>query len=133
VALVAATWAWYAMYGTVRVVFIATAWSLAATLCGAIFGAAGAHWRAGHVAPVALIAGALAGEALVLSAEWPRQVAATVLMAELALAGIIALALTLPSRALPAVIALTAVATIAMGVAADELRETARAAGWRGL
>lgn len=137
VALVVATGAWYALHvagaGTVHVVPVAATWAVAAVVVGAVFGFAGAHWRAGHVAPVALIAGACAGEALVLATEWPRPVAMTVLAAELALAAVIPFVLTRPARAIPLVLLLTVAATVVMGVAADEVRAMARAAGWAGL
>ncbi len=82
---------------------------------------------------VALLAGAFAGEALVLATEWPRHVAGTVLVAELAVAALLPFLLTRPLRAIPLVLVLTAAATIVMGAATDEIRDAARAAGWRGL
>jgi hypothetical protein len=136
-ALVVATGAWYSLHVVAReslqVIPVALTWAVAAVACGAVFGFLGAHWRAGHVAPVALLAGAFAGEALVLAAEWPRHVAATVLAAELAVAAVLPFLLTRPARAIPLVVALTAAATVAMGVATEEVRAMARAAGWRGL
>ena len=137
VALVVATGAWYSLHVAVTmsldVVPVAVTWSAFALVSGAVFGFAGAHWRAGHAAPVALMAGAFAGEALVLATEWPRYVAVTVLAAELAVAAVLPFLLTRPARAIPVVIALTAVATIVMGTAAEEVRAMARAAGWNGL
>ena len=136
VALVTATGTWYALHvagaGTGRVAPVAVAWALAAIACGSVFGFAGAHWRAGHAAPVALLAGALAGEALVLAGEWPSHVARTLLAAQLAFAAVVPFLLTRERRALPVVLALTLVATVALGAAAEELRELARAAGWNG-
>ena len=137
VALVVATSAWYALHiastASLRVVVVAAAWAAVASVAGAVFGFAGAHWRAGHVAPVALIAGAFAGEALLLASEWPRYVATTVLAAELAVAAVLPFVLTRPARAIPLVLGLTAIATVAMGAAAEEVRTFARAAGWDGL
>ena len=137
VALVVATGAWYALHaasmGSIRVAPVALAWATAGVASGAVFGFLGAHWRAGHVAPVALMAGAFAGEALVLATEWPRHVAVTVLAAEIAIAAMLPFLLTRPARAIPLVLALTAVATIVMGTAAEEVRAMARAVGWRGL
>ena len=136
VALVVATLTWYGLYAAATgrgVAPIVVVWAAFAVLCGGVFGIAGAHWRAGHAAPVALLAGAFAGEALVLATEWPRHVAGTVLLAELAVAAVLPFVLTRPLRAIPLVLALTAVATIVMGAATDEVRDVARAAGWRGL
>jgi len=136
VALVVATMTWYVLHAAATgrgIAHIVVVWSALAVVCGGVFGAAGAHWRAGHAAPVALLAGAFAGEALVLATEWPRHVAGTVLVAELAVAALLPFLLTRPLRAIPLVLALTAVATIVMGAATDEIRDAARAAGWRGL
>ena len=130
-ALVTGTVAWYALHPAAP--HVVAAWALIAVVAGAGFGALGAHWRASHRWPVALLAGAFAGEALVLAQEWPRAVTETVLLAELTVAAALPLLLVRPARALPAVLALTAVAALAMGAAADEVREAARAAGWRGL
>ena len=52
---------------------------------------------------------------------------------EVAAAALVPFLLTRPLRALPSVLALSVVATLAMGAAADEVRDLARAAGWNGL
>ena len=136
-ALVVATGAWYSLHVVARdslnVVPVALTWTVAAMACGAVFGFLGAHWRSGHAAPVALMAGAFAGEALVLATEWPRHVASTVLAAELAVAAILPFVLTRRARAIPLVVVMTAIATVVMGAATEEVRAMARAAGWQGL
>jgi hypothetical protein len=57
----------------------------------------------------------------------------TVLFAELTVAALLPFLLVRPVRGLPVTLALTAVAALALGAAADEVREAARAAGWQGL
>ena len=111
-------------------------WAAASLAAGAVFGFAGAAWRDGgptvRVCAVALLAGAMAGEAILLSHEWPAQVAGTVLLAELIVAAATPFALVRPWRAVPVALALTVVAALVLGATEAEVRETLRVAGWRG-
>ena len=122
---------------SLRLAHVIVGWGAASLGAGAVFGLAGATWRRGRVAvracAVALLAGAMAGEALLLSHEWPAHVAGTVLFAELLAAAAVPLLLVRPWRAVPAALALTAAAALVLGAAEAEVRETLRLAGWRGL
>src|SRR5687768_643754 len=63
---------------SMRMVPIIVGWSAASLASGAVFGLGGAAWRGpdvrARVAGVALLSGALAGEALLLAREWPERV-----------------------------------------------------------
>ena len=139
VVLSAATLAYYAFsvegHRSLAPVPIALAWLPACVAAGGGFGLAGAAWRGGghrtRAVAVAVLAGALIGEAVLLSAEWPARVVAVVLTAELAAGA--ALPFLLARRALPGALLLTAVAAVVLGAAESEVRDTLRGAGWRGL
>jgi hypothetical protein len=119
-----------------RMVPIIVGWAAASLAAGALFGLAGGAWRSrgthARVAAVAMLAGALCGEALLLAGEWPARVT-PLLYAELAAAVVLPFLLVRPWRALPAALALTALAALVLGAAEHEVRETLRQAGWRGL
>jgi hypothetical protein len=114
---------------------VAAAWGAVALGAGAVFGFAGAAWRDGdriaRAAAVALLAGALAGEALLLMQEWSGRAASAVLAAELAAAW--ALLLAGRRRApLGLTLALFALATLAVAETEGVVRDTLRLAGWAG-
>jgi hypothetical protein len=139
VVLVVATGTYYVLHLVAwrnpGVAWVALAWVPACVAAGGLFALAGAVWRdggpAGRAAGAAVLAGALVGESLLLSAEWPGRAAHLVLTAEL-LAGA-TLPLLLARRVLPAALVLTAVAALILGTAEGEVRETLRGVGWRGL
>ena len=142
VSLTVATLTYYVLFirgsATLAILPVAIGWSLASVAAGGLFGLAGGAWRSAsvtavRVGAVALLAGALAGEALLLASEWPGPVARTLLVAELAAAAALPFLLVRPVRALPAALAVTAVAALVLGVAEHEVRESMRAAGWKGL
>jgi hypothetical protein len=104
-----------------------------AGVAGAVFGLAGTLWRDGdtvaRAVSIALLTGALAGEALLLSAEWARA-ASLVLGLELLAA---ATALMLASRRAPIILTLgLSLAAVAMAGAEDAARDAVRLVGWRG-
>jgi hypothetical protein len=130
-----------------RMVPIVVGWAAASVAAGGVFGAAGGAWRraatpasalspraatAVRVASVVLLAGALAGEAVVLAGEWPARVN-PLLELELLAAVALPFLLVRPWRALPVALVLTAGAALLLGAAEAEVRETMRLAGWTGL
>jgi hypothetical protein len=112
---------------------VGLAWGIVAAALGALFGAAGAAWRRdprstlGTLA-AALPVGALAGEALLLRREWFSAGAPEALRVELTAAVLVA-AFTIRR---PLGFAAALIAALTAGVAADELRDLLRAAGWQG-
>jgi hypothetical protein len=90
-------------------------------------------WRSGHAVAVALPAGALIGEAVLLTPEWSGSAAHAVLGAELAAGALLPLVLVRRVGALPVALACTALAAVALGLAESEVRDLLRGAGWRGL
>jgi hypothetical protein len=139
-ALAVATGAWYALVvlstgHALYPAYMTVAWLPAAVACGALFALAGAGWASGgrirRPLGAAVAAGALVGEVLALDGEWSTRAAHAVLAAELA-AGLL-LPFVLARRAATAAFALTVVVALAMGAAETEVRDTLRAAGWRGL
>ena len=141
-ALVLGTFAWYFVSlalsgpGVVDyVVPVSAAWSLAAGAAGGAFGLAGALWRDGNPAlratSVALLAGALAGEAWLLAGEWTGRAARLVLALEL---GAALTALLLARRRTPVVLtlALFLVAAVAIAGIEEAARDTIRMVGWNG-
>jgi hypothetical protein len=112
---------------------VAPAWALVAAGAGAAFGLAGALWRSGHALAAAAPAGALAGEAVLLSEQWTGRAAAAVLAAELATAGCL-LVLTTRRAPRPLLLALTLATAVAVAVFVGEsaTRDALRLAGWRG-
>ena len=119
-----------------RMIPIIVGWSAASLASGAVFGLGGAAWRGSdvraRVAGVALLSGALAGEALLLAREWPERVS-PLLTAELVAAAALPFLLIRPVKWLPVALVATAVAAVVLGAAEQEVRETLRHAGWRGL
>jgi hypothetical protein len=141
-ALVLGTVCWYlvslALYGPSAVGYVvpvSMAWSLVAGAAGAVFGLVGALWKDGdrlaRAVSIALLAGALAGEAVLLSAEWTGRVPTLVLSLELLAA---AAALTLARRRAPLMLTLGffLIAAVAMAGAEDAARDTVRLVGWSG-
>ena len=141
-ALVLGTCCWYflslALEGPPAVGYVvpvSIGWSLVAGTAGALFGLVGALWRDGDVVAravsIALLAGALAGEAVLLSREWSGQAANLVLSLELVAA---ATALMLAWRRTPIMLTLGlfVIAAVAMAGAEDAARDTVRLVGWRG-
>jgi hypothetical protein len=117
------------------VVPVATAWVPVALGAGALFGFAGATWRDGgrveRAAAIAALAGALAGEALLLAGEWTGRAAELVLTAELAFG--VGLLIAARRRApLLLTLAVFAVSAVAFAAAEDGVRDALRLAGWAG-
>lgn len=121
---------------TLRGVAVVVGWGTASVAAGGVFGAAGGAWRSGgaamRVAAVVLLAGAMAGEAVLLAGEWPARTK-PLLELELLAAAAVPFVLVRPWRALPLALVLTAAAALLLGAAEAEVRETMRYAGWRGL
>jgi Family of unknown function (DUF6518) len=141
-ALVLGTLCWYfvslAIHGAPAVGYVvpvSIGWSLVAGMAGAAFGLAGALWRDGdpvaRAASIALLAGALAGEAVLLLGKWTGQAASLVLGVEL-LAATTALMLSRRRAPIMLTLSLFLVAAVAMAGAEDAARDTVRLVGWRG-
>ena len=143
-ALVLGTGAWYllsivaAASGWAAVSYavpVAAAWGVVSLGAGALFGFAGGVWRDGdraaRAASVALLAGALAGEALLLMRTWSGRAADLVLAVELA-AGVAVLLLARKRVPLGVTLALFAVATVAVAQSEGIVRDALRLAGWAG-
>jgi len=141
-ALVLGTLCWYfvslAIHGTPAVGYVvpvSIGWSLVAGAAGAAFGLVGALWRDGdtvaRAASIALLAGALAGEAVLLFGKWTGQAASLVLGVEL-LAATTALMLSRRRAPIMLTLSLFLVAAVAMAGAEDAARDTVRLVGWKG-
>lgn len=141
-ALVLGTLCWYlvslGMHGDSAVAYVvpvSMAWSLVAGAAGAAFGLIGALWRDGHMVAratsIALLAGALAGEAVLLAGKWTGQAAGLVLGLEL-LAATTALMLSRRRAPIMLTLSLFVVAAVAMAGAEDAARDTVRLVGWQG-
>jgi Family of unknown function (DUF6518) len=141
-ALVLGTVCWYfvslAIHGPPAVGYVvpvSIGWSVVAGAAGAAFGLIGALWRDGdtpaRAASIALLAGALAGEAVLLLGKWSGQATSLVLGLELLAA---TTALMLSRRRAPIILTLSLflVAAMAMAGAEDAARDTVRLVGWRG-
>ena len=113
-----------------------TAWSLAGVAAGAAFGYAGAVWRCNRpsrrAAAIAVLSGALIGEATLLLAVWHSAPARRVLLIEFALGALLPLLLARGVRTRALAMALTASVAIAVLAVEAAVREAARAAGWAG-
>jgi hypothetical protein len=145
VALTGGTAAWYALTVVTRgrasldyALPVSIAWGAAALAAGAVFGAAGALWRSGRSDAVralgaAVLAGCLAGEALLLQTQWTGRPARAVLTAEL-LAGVVlpALLLRRTRYALPLALVLTGVLALFAAGAEHAVRDALRDVGWQG-
>jgi hypothetical protein len=113
-------------------VVVGFAWSIVGVAIGAVLGWAGDAWRRRrHEAiAVALLAGALAGEAILLLGEWHHHAARIVLACELALGAMLPYLLAKPKLA--RTIALTAAVALAVVVTESVVRDAMRLAGWAG-
>jgi len=115
---------------------VAAVWAVVALAAGGAFGWAGEVYARGaqqaRTAALALVAGTLAGEALLLFGEWTGRAGRAALAVELAVAVAV---LALGARRTAPVLALLLAALVAVGVAGaeDAVRDTLRLAGWRGL
>jgi hypothetical protein len=141
-ALALGTGAWYlltvAAGGRAAVAYavpVAAAWAAVALGAGALFGLAGAAWRDGgrrvRAAAIAALAGALAGEALLLAGQWSGRAAALVLTTELSV-GLGLLAVARRRAPLALTLAVFAIAALAFAGIEDGVRDTLRLAGWAG-
>jgi hypothetical protein len=141
-ALALGTAAWYlltvAAGGRAAVAYavpVAAAWAGVALGAGALFGLAGAAWRDGgrreRAAAIAALAGALAGEALLLAGQWTGRAADLVLGLELAV-GLGLLAAAHRRAPLGLTLIVFAVAALAFAGIEDGVRDTLRLAGWAG-
>jgi len=141
-ALALGTAAWYlltvAAGGRAAVAYaapVAAAWAAVALGAGALFGLTGAAWRDGsrrvRAAAIAALAGALAGEALLLAGQWSGRAAALVLTAELSV-GIGLLVAARRRAPLALTLLVFAVAAVAFAGIEDGVRDTLRLAGWAG-
>jgi hypothetical protein len=112
---------------------VAPAWAVVAVAAGAAFGLAGTWWRSGHALAAAAPAGALAGEAMLLSGQWTGRAATTVLALELAAAGCLLILTTRRAlRPLALALAVASAAAVAVALGEDTVRDALRLAGWRG-
>ncbi|HEX6388785.1 MAG TPA: DUF6518 family protein [Solirubrobacteraceae bacterium] len=139
-ALGTAAWYWLSIATGGRAVVLyavplTVLWGAVGLAAGAAFGFAGALWRSGDARlrafGLAPAAGALAGEAVLLSSQWGGRAAAVVLALEAAAA----VALLVAGRRhapLLLTVACFCVATAATAQAEDGVRDTLRAAGWAG-
>src|SRR3954451_15643354 len=131
-----ATVAWYSFSvaaGGVATVYyawpVAPAWALVALAAGGAVGLAGYAWRGRRRTAIALPAGALAGEALLLAGEWSGRAAQAVLALELGLALAVA---GVAARRGPAVVPLAVAGAVAMALGEGAVRDALRLAGWEG-
>jgi hypothetical protein len=113
-------------------VVVGIAWSSVGLGIGALIGWAGDAWRRRHgrAIGVALLSGALAGEAMLLLGQWENRAARIVLICELTLGAMLPYLLARDRliRAVP----LTAAVAVAVFVAEYSVREVMRLAGWAG-
>lgn len=125
---------YYALFHPMRglLLVVIAGWSLFGIGVGAVLGWAGDAWRRRHAQAVgvALLAGAMAGEAILLLGQWDERAARIVLAGELALGATLPYLLAKPklARAVP----LTAAVAVAVVAIEPTVREAMRAAGWSG-
>jgi hypothetical protein len=141
-ALAIGTAAWYLLtvYANGRAavsyaVSVSAAWLPVAAAAGALFGFAGGGWSDGspreRAASIATLAGALAGEALLLAGQWHVRAAALVLSLELASA--LGLLLVARGRApMAATLAIFVVAALVCAGVEEGVRHVLGLAGWNG-
>ena len=114
---------------------VAGAWAAVALVTGALFGLAGAAWRDGgrleRAIGVAALAGPLAGEAVLLAAQWAGRAAHAVLAAEVA-AALVLLVAARRRAPLLLTVALFALGALVFAGAEDAVRDSVRLAGWAG-
>ena len=113
-------------------VVVGVAWATVGVGIGAVLGWAGDAWRRrGRALGVALLAGALAGESMLLLGEWEHNRTARIVLAgELALGAVLPYLLARPKLA--RTITLTCAVAVAVFVAEDAVRDAMRATGWAG-
>jgi hypothetical protein len=113
-------------------VVVGIAWATIGVGIGAVIGWAGDAWRRRYARSVgvALLAGALAGEAMLLLGEWHNRAARAVLVCELVLGAMLPFLLARPR--LTRTVALTAAVAVVVLEAEETVRHVMRAAGWAG-
>jgi hypothetical protein len=113
-------------------VVVGVAWSSVGIGIGAVLGWAGDAWRRRHADSigVALLSGALAGEAMLLLGEWQNRAARVVLICELVLGAALPYLLARPKLA--RTVALSAAVAVAVIGVESAVRGTMRLAGWAG-
>jgi hypothetical protein len=129
------TFAWYALTTATGgpagdAARLAAAWAVVAL---GVAGAAYAHGgRLTRTAALAVLSGTLAGEALLLFAEWTSRAGRVALAVELAAAAAV---LAFGVRRTAPLLAVLLAAVVAVGVAGaeDTVRDALRLAGWRGI
>jgi hypothetical protein len=125
---------YYALFHPMRglLLVVIAGWSLFGIGVGAVLGWAGDAWRRrrAQAVGVALLAGAMAGEAILLLGHWDEHAARLVLAAELALGAALPYLLARPRLA--QAVTLTAAVAVAVVAVEPTVRETMRAAGWSG-
>lgn len=123
-------------YGPFYSAAMAIGWGSLGAAAGALFGAAGAAWRAGpgwaRVGAVALVCGALAGEGIVYLREDYGPVAEAVMSAELVAAGTLALLLSRGRGQAAVTLATTVVVAMVAMVIETAVRVAMGAGGWGG-
>jgi hypothetical protein len=114
-----------------KLVVVVAGWCTFGIAIGAVIGWAGDAWRRkqAQAIGVALLAGALAGEAILLFGEWSGR-ARGILAYELVLAAALPYLLARPKLA--QTVALTAVVAVGVTVVEANIREAMFTAGWRG-
>ena len=114
---------------------VAAAWMPVALGAGGLFGFAGAAWSDGtprvRAASVAGLAGALAGEALLMASEWSGRAAERVLTLEF-VAALGVLLLARRRETLPLTMAVFAVTALACAGVEDGVRHVLGLVGWNG-
>ena len=113
-------------------VVVGVAWSIVGVAIGSVLGWAGDAWRRKHAQAigVALLAGALVGEAALLLGEWQNRAARVVLVCELVLGAALPYLLARPK--LTRTIALTCAVAFAVVLLEESVRGVMRMAGWAG-
>jgi hypothetical protein len=118
-------------------VVVGTAWAVVGLGIGAVFGYAGAAWRAqpgdrwARVVATAALGGALIGEAVLLMTRWDDPTAHSILLGELVVGALIPFAAA-RRRDLPAALALGMTFAMVAIVLEAYARAALRAVGWGG-
>ena len=116
-------------------VVVGTAWALVGLGIGGVFGYAGAAWRAPErwtrIVSMALLGGALIGEAVLLMTRWDDPTAHAILVVELAIGALIPFVAS-RRREWPAALALGMSFAVAAVVLEAYARAALRAVGWGG-
>ena len=113
-------------------VLVGVGWSMIGVAIGGVLGWAGDAWRHRHAPAVgvALLSGALAGEAILLLGEWENRAARIVLAAELVLGAMLPFLLARPKLA--RTVALTCAVAVAVVATEQSIRDAMRLTGWAG-